>query len=78
MYEPERSLEPPEPKGATCDGCGCLFHAGERRYDWFSLDKVLCDECAAEAARDELDTQGFRFYAERLSDALGWFDVREG
>lgn len=71
---PERPLEPQEPKGLVCDGCGCTLYAGRRYTYWYSLDKNLCDECAAEAARDELDESGFRFHADRLADVLG-FDV---
>lgn len=74
MYEPERPMEPPEPKGATCEQCGCTLYAGESYILW--RGERYCQECASEAVRDELEGRGFRYFMERIADAMG-FDVLE-
>ena len=70
----EYPLEPREPKGLTCEHCGCTLYAGETYILWHG--ERYCEDCAAEAVRDELDESGFRFYLDRLADMMG-FDVKE-
>lgn len=68
----ERPLEPSAPRHyyAECADCEKGFHSGEESVLWNG--ERLCFDCAAERARDELDTSTFRRMKDLLADVFGF------
>lgn len=66
--EPERPLEPPEPKIPRCSNCGAV---AKEWWPW--TEKYYCELCAIDATRDYLAEKSDAELLEMVGmEPVGW------